>query len=247
MTVVETVSPIQNTPHSAILVFCETNVRYYQYKTEAATDHYLQEDNKASYIYIYINLFYTEILVDLIPPQICLRCFHIFQDYKISLLSKILYWDLKITIEDVLFNLYRWWWIIIHHKNPLVKPWQSSSEWCKRLHFLHHQTELKLLQKIFEHPLRNGLMSYRLYFHKSPMVCLFLLSVPVNSCFQDTLISIVRTIHGNYRVVTLILKNMVIYPSVWRIVHYSHYPRFLQILYIYISIKVYNLSRRTIK
>ena len=40
-------------------------------------------------------------------------------------------------------------------------------------------------------------------------------------------------IDENYQVVTLILKNMVIYPSVWRIMHYSCYPQFLQLFYIH--------------
>ena len=43
----------------------------------------------------------------------------------------------------------------------------------------------------------------------------------------------VCTIDGNYRVITLNLKTMVIYPSVWRIIHYSRYPQFLQIFYIH--------------
>ena len=45
------------------------------------------------------------------------------------------------------------------------------------------------------------------------------------------------TVDGNYRVITLLFKNMVIYPSVWRIMHYSRYPRFK-----YIYIYTYKLS-----
>ena len=56
------------------------------------------------------------------------------------------------------------------------------------------------------------------------------------------IISFSSCIDGNYRVITLILKHMAIYPSVWRIMHYFRYPRFLQIFLIYISIKVYDLS-----
>ena len=41
VTVVDTVSIIINTPYSMILVFCETNVRYYQYNIKADIDHYL--------------------------------------------------------------------------------------------------------------------------------------------------------------------------------------------------------------
>ena len=37
----DTGSPIITTPHSKRLVFCEINIRDSQYKTEAATDHYL--------------------------------------------------------------------------------------------------------------------------------------------------------------------------------------------------------------
>ena len=51
--VVEPVSPVLNMPHSMILVFYETNVIYYQYNTEAATYHYLLQNNAASYISIY--------------------------------------------------------------------------------------------------------------------------------------------------------------------------------------------------
>ena len=45
---------------------------------------------------------------------------------------------------------------------------------------------------------------------------------------------LMKGIDENYRVITLILKNMVIYPSVWIIMHYSRYPRFLQLFYIHI-------------
>ena len=41
MIMVEPVSLIINMPHSVSLVFCETNVRDYQYKTELDTDQYL--------------------------------------------------------------------------------------------------------------------------------------------------------------------------------------------------------------
>ena len=40
MIVVDIVYTIRNMPHSTSLEFCETNIRYYQYKTEAATEHY---------------------------------------------------------------------------------------------------------------------------------------------------------------------------------------------------------------
>ena len=46
---------------------------------------------------------------------------------------------------------------------------------------------------------------------------------------------IVPTIDGNYWVISLIFKNMVIYPSVWRIMHYSRYPQFLQNIYLNIN------------
>ena len=39
--VAENGSPILNTPHSTSLVLCEKIVRYYQYKTEGITYHYL--------------------------------------------------------------------------------------------------------------------------------------------------------------------------------------------------------------
>ena len=47
---------------------------------------------------------------------------------------------------------------------------------------------------------------------------------------------------GNYPVFTVV---MVIYTSVWRIMHYYLTPDFSN-YFIYISIEVYNLSRRTI-
>ena len=40
------------------------------------------------------------------------------------------------------------------------------------------------------------------------------------------LFSGLQAIDGNYPVITLISKNMVIYPSVWRIMHYSCNPQF---------------------
>ena len=42
---------------------------------------------------------------------------------------------------------------------------------------------------------------------------------------------VLSSIDDNYRVITLILKNMVIYPFVWRIIDYSRYPNFMNILY----------------
>ena len=39
--VTDTGSPILTTPHYMRLLFWESNVKYYQYKTEAATNHYL--------------------------------------------------------------------------------------------------------------------------------------------------------------------------------------------------------------
>ena len=50
MGVVDTVSSIRNTSNSTRLVFFETNARDYQYKTEAAIDHYLWQDNASSCI-----------------------------------------------------------------------------------------------------------------------------------------------------------------------------------------------------
>ena len=50
-------------------------------------------------------------------------------------------------------------------------------------------------------------------------------------------------IDGNYWVITLILQNMVIYPSVWRIMHNSCYPWFLQhFLYTYPLINILYLG-----
>ena len=38
---IETDFPFQNIPHYTSLVFCETNIIYYQYQTKVATYHYL--------------------------------------------------------------------------------------------------------------------------------------------------------------------------------------------------------------
>ena len=43
-----------------------------------------------------------------------------------------------------------------------------------------------------------------------------------------------RVIDGNYWVITLFSPNMIIYPSVWRIMHNYRYPQFLQHFYIQI-------------
>ena len=49
----------------------------------------------------------------------------------------------------------------------------------------------------------------------------------VDPCTEVIPPDMVLTIDVNYRVITLILEKMVIYPSVWRIMYYSHYPQFL--------------------
>ena len=43
-----TVPPILTMPYSMRLVFCETNIRYYQYNTESSTEHYLHQEISAS-------------------------------------------------------------------------------------------------------------------------------------------------------------------------------------------------------
>ena len=49
----------------------------------------------------------------------------------------------------------------------------------------------------------------------------------VRSLVRRDSMQVVYSIDENYRVIALILESMVIYPSVWRIMHYSRYARFL--------------------
>ena len=39
--VADTAPPFKSTPHSTSIVFCETNVKHFQYNIEEATDHYI--------------------------------------------------------------------------------------------------------------------------------------------------------------------------------------------------------------
>ena len=113
-----------------------------------------------------------------------------FRTKKIALV-KGWHWDLKITIESVLFNLDRWRWIPIHYKNPLVNLWQRSSEWCEILDSLHHQTELHLQQEILVQPLIKWTMISLPYGNESPIVCSVKISEHINVYCKDTFMSII--------------------------------------------------------
>ena len=52
--------PFLSTPHSTILVFYETNIIDYQYKTNADTDHYIWKDN---YLRVYQLILYKNVVV----------------------------------------------------------------------------------------------------------------------------------------------------------------------------------------
>ena len=69
--VVDDVFPTRNMPHSTSLVFCETNVRYFQYKTEAAQT---TISNKIMHHQVYKCIFYSNRVV-LIRPQNIFRMF----------------------------------------------------------------------------------------------------------------------------------------------------------------------------
>ena len=65
------------------------------------------------------------------------------------------------------------------------------------------------------------------------LICIESIHYHSLSIILPCLINIPESIDVNYRVITLISKNMVIYSSVWRIMHYSRYPRILQRIYTY--------------
>ena len=67
-----------------------------------------------------------------------------------------------------------------------------------------------------------------------PSLTARILRDPSNAWLAAPDSSLPGAIDENYWVVNLIFKNMVIYPSIWRIEHYSRYPQFLQIFYIHI-------------
>ena len=57
---------------------------------------------------MYHNLFYTAVLVVLIPPQNMSKIFPQILGLENIAFVKGCYWDLGITIEDPLFNLDQW-------------------------------------------------------------------------------------------------------------------------------------------
>ena len=71
--------------------------------------------NKTIHIHLYQFILYID-LVGLIPLQNMFKMI----PQKISIFSKAGIGIFQITIEAVIFNLYQYWQIIIHHVDPLV-------------------------------------------------------------------------------------------------------------------------------
>ena len=118
MIVTETISYIRNMTHSMSLVFCETKVRIQD------RGGYIPWSLTRQDRFRYINLLYIEILVVLIPPQKMCNMFpHISRLENIDFINSW-YWDLVITIYDIIFNLDWRWWSLIHQTNPLENTWQ---------------------------------------------------------------------------------------------------------------------------
>ena len=132
-----------------------------------------------------LSLFYTELLVVLIPPQNMFEIFPQISGLENIAFVKGWYWYLAIAIEAILFNLDRWRWSIIRHKNPLVKLWQISSEWYKIFNSLHHQISLQLHQKSLGEILHFRIPRLQLSVHGSSMFFLFLLSVNIHLNCQN--------------------------------------------------------------
>ena len=112
--VADTGSPIPNNPHSVSLVFCETKV-----PIQVRVNH-TPRSLKRQGSFRYLHLFYTEILVVLIPIQNMFKMFPHISVLENIAFVKGQYWDLSIAIEAILFNLDRWWWSLIHHTNTLA-------------------------------------------------------------------------------------------------------------------------------
>ena len=157
-------SPILTTPRSMSLFLCGTRVPI-QYRG-VHTPLYITRQG----IFIYLNLFYTEILVVLIPPQNMFKMFPLISGLENIVIVKGWYWHILITIKAILFNLDRWQWIITHHTNSLVNHWQISPVWCEILNSLHHHKALQSHHKSVGQTFSECLMSSQLYVHESPIV-----------------------------------------------------------------------------
>ena len=77
------------------------------------------------YIFMYLNVCYTEVLVVWIPPQNMFKMFPHISGLENIAFVKDWYWYTSITIEAILFNLYQWRCSIIHPTNTLVNIWQK--------------------------------------------------------------------------------------------------------------------------
>ena len=115
--VVDTNSPIQNTQHSPIRVFYETIG--HKSPTQVHGRHkQFSLTRKCSFMYL--SLFYTSIMVVIIPPQNMFKIFPQISGLKNIAFFKGCYWDLAIIIESIRFNLDRWWLSLIHNTNNVV-------------------------------------------------------------------------------------------------------------------------------
>ena len=95
-------SPILTTPHSKSLVFYETKD-----EIQGRGKHTLISLTIEGRI-MYINLFYTSILVVLIPPQNMFKMFPHISGLENIAFVKGWYGDIATTIEAIIFNL-DWW------------------------------------------------------------------------------------------------------------------------------------------
>ena len=62
--------------------------------------------------FIYLNLFYIEILGVLIPLQNMFKMFPKISGLENITFVKGRYWDIAVTIESIIFNLYRWLYVV---------------------------------------------------------------------------------------------------------------------------------------
>ena len=132
------------------------------------------------------KVFYTDIWWFSSHPKNMFKVFPHISGLDNTVFVKGQYDDILITIDLVTFNLDSWLLIIIHHTNPLVNLWQISSEWCKILVSIHHQTALQLYQKILGQPLSKWLSSFSLQFFFISIfrTRLFLLSRHINAYYH---------------------------------------------------------------
>ena len=117
---VDPITPFQNVPHSTIFVWFEINIRDYQYKIEADIDHYIFQDNE----YSCLSIYFVQIFGGSNTTPIFFK--YLSTDFRRRkyIFVKGRYGDLATTIDDVLFNLDQWFWILIHRKKTLLNLWK---------------------------------------------------------------------------------------------------------------------------